>query len=581
MSTSSANYWSSSSSSSSSSSLSSSNDIYTSSDSSASDSDVEEEQEGRMRHGQEQNSFRRRRQLKTYSSSIDTNANTIKSNNSNISSNESSGGCTKSKNDGRRRNKRRRNNCFASTFCLIICAIIWLFCQMSLYFLLFPLNGSRRTNNNTRKERRKRGPPVHLDTDELRQQRKREAEKALGTAANSWNENEPRSKILIYKDTKNSRKGKVQNNKDQEQVDGCIPLPWQKFNFPTCNVLHEIDLQKDFLMSKGMDKLPTMGFVDTFSDSTALLKEEQEYREKIFSQEDTFQGYLGSGLWRNVWKIQYSDVFAVVKMMKMEHDFDERNMDRHRRDALVMEQLTSNPNVVNIYGHCANTVLAEYIGRELHEVIYNTEFQKKATQVDRVHIALQAIKGLEAIHTLGVAHADVQPKQFLISRNSNGICIVKLNDFNRCRFVLVRNDTSTAVNNATSCPFTIPSSPGLSRSPEEYSMTTKNLTVAIDMYSFGHVLYGILTGKDIDVFDTTHPQYEKLISSLTPSTYRERVAAGKHPTIDRDTFVSQGVGDDTLLQLLDQVYALHPEERATSQQVRDQLEHVYEQLHTQ
>ena len=62
-------------------------------------------------------------------------------------------------------------------------------------------------------------------------------------------------------------------------------------------------------MSKGMDKLPTMGFVDTFSDSTALLKEEQEYREKIFSQEDTFQGYLGSGLWRNVWKIQYSDVY--------------------------------------------------------------------------------------------------------------------------------------------------------------------------------------------------------------------------------------------------------------------------------
>ena len=86
--------------------------------------------------------------------------------------------------------------------------MIWLFCQMSLYFLLFPLNGSRRTNNNTRKERKKRGPPVHLDTDELRQQRKREAEKALGTAANSWNENEPRSKILIYKDTKNSRKAK-------------------------------------------------------------------------------------------------------------------------------------------------------------------------------------------------------------------------------------------------------------------------------------------------------------------------------------------------------------------------------------
>jgi serine/threonine protein kinase len=181
-----------------------------------------------------------------------------------------------------------------------------------------------------------------------------------------------------------------------------------------------------------------------------------------------------------------------------------------------------------------------------------------------------------------VAHADVQPKQFLVSRNNrsnnqHNHLNVKLNDFNRCRFVLARNDSSS-VEAETSCPFIIPSSPGASRSPEEYSKTTKNLTVAIDMYSFGHVIYGILTGKDIDIFDTTHPQYEKLISALTPSTYRERVARGEHPTINKDTFRSEGAGDDVLLQLLDQVYKLNPKERATSRQVREKLERVHEQL---
>jgi len=241
-----------------------------------------------------------------------------------------------------------------------------------------------------------------------------------------------------------------------------------------------------------------------------------------------------------------------------------------------MEQLTSHPNIVNIYAHCANTVLSEYVGRELDEIIYfgnnlTNSMTIATTQLDRVHLALQAVKGLEALHQLGVAHADIQPKQFLVGADNNSNVLVKLNDFNRCRFVLVHNTSEEEP-----CPFAIPSSPGASRSPEEYKTTSPNktLTVAIDMYSFGHVLYGILTGKDIDVYE--NPQ--KTFALLTPAMYREQVSKGIHPKVSKDIFQSEGFGDDALLNVLGRVYELEPKKRATSQQIRIELENVYKKL---
>ena len=241
-----------------------------------------------------------------------------------------------------------------------------------------------------------------------------------------------------------------------------------------------------------------------------------------------------------------------------------------------MEQLTSHPHIVNIYAHCANTVLSEYAGQELDEIIYfgNNLANNRTiatTQLDRVNLTLQAVKGLEALHQLGVAHADIQPKQFLVGADNNSNVLVKLNDFNRCRFVLVHNASQ-----GEPCPFAIPSSPEASRSPEEYKITSPNktLTVAIDMYSFGHVLYGILTGKDIDVYE--NPQ--KTFALLTPAMYREQVSKGMHPKVSKDIFQSEGFGDDVLLNILDQVYTHDPQKRATSKQIRMELENVYEKL---
>jgi len=147
-------------------------------------------------------------------------------------------------------------------------------------------------------------------------------------------------------------------------------------------------------------------------------------------------GFLGSGLWRQSWRVNpRMDVdSSVLKMMKNEHPIDQRNFDRHRRDALVMERLTTSPNVVSIYGFCGNTVLTEYGGMTLDEYLYDdveivTKYDRN-TAMGKLQLVLEVMKGIEALHEIDdgpILHADIQAKQFLF----DPVTGIKVNDFNR------------------------------------------------------------------------------------------------------------------------------------------------------
>jgi hypothetical protein len=213
----------------------------------------------------------------------------------------------------------------------------------------------------------------------------------------------------------NSKPRKRKSRKEDALSKGCVRPEWQKLSFPNCNQIHELNLQEQLGLRRRGARAP----------------------ERTNSSESF--GYVGSGLWRTVWKIRgHDNMPLVIKMMKGEHDVDSRNFDRHRRDALSMERLTASPNIVSIYGHCGNTVLTEYLPRGLDTIVYNNGDKKQTetvatrqTPLGRLHLALHVARGVAAIHDLPggpIIHADIQAKQFLV--DSHGV--VKLNDFNRC-----------------------------------------------------------------------------------------------------------------------------------------------------
>ena len=452
-----------------------------------------------------------------------------------------------------------------STAILIVSLVIWLYVQYQLYAqyqitIRHDQNAASVTTMvplafRTREE-------LDVLRAEIKSRLQKEASAALGDAART--------------DAHNERRHFGKNQRKHAAVDkvtsGCSPTSWQMLSFPNCNNIHEIDLKNSLGMSRrGGVRIPAdLGGGDKSWKFWSV--EDKKVSNEI--------GYVGSGLWRQVWKLNpkndrggKDDRSVVLKVMKQEHQVDVRNFDRHRRDALVMERLTSSKNVVSVYSFCGNTILTEYAGITLDDIIYRSEVDDKAetakeesvstmanstqsifstnTAKGRIHMALELMRGIEAIHEIPdgpIVHADLQSKQFLFHPVEG----VKINDFNRCRFV-PRNDET-----GLQCKIKIPSAPGANRSPEEYERM--KIDEKIDIYSSANILFTILTGKK--AWDTDRRE-----------EIAKKVMKGLRPQIE-EKYRIPGTYDAGLADIIMNAYDADPKKRISAKQIVQKLENI-------
>ena len=302
---------------------------------------------------------------------------------------------------------------------------------------------------------------------------------------------------------------------DDEDDDDCTPEPWHEDHYPNCNDIHAHRLAS----------------------------------------------HLANGLWRDVFIVTHDfENAAVMKMMKKEHEVTLRNWDRHRRDAVVMEQLAGSPYVVDIYGYCGNTVVTERISPALSELVIEPEFIAPLPQ--RVLWARDMARGLAALHEKGIIHADIQAKQFLWQSEKG---ISKINDFNRCRFAEratpTKGNSTAAVVDSPFCPVRIGSAPGKQRSPEEYRNDL--LTEKLDVYSYANILMALWTGhKAWD--DYASAEAKRLIQSgfVPPSPF----SAEASPQ------------EEKLWDLTVATYARDPQNRPSAHEIATVLDHVLQEL---
>lgn len=182
----------------------------------------------------------------------------------------------------------------------------------------------------------------------------------------------------------------------ERKKERCIhTTSWQSSHHPSCNAIHELDL------------------VQT---STRLLT---------------------SGSYRHVWSFQeYNGDARVLKTLHYKRDFDSKNFDRHRRDAVIMERLSSSNHIVDIHGHCSNSVLVDYT-RNGDLTFLHRQGETRPSMHDMLQIAHDVSAAIADLHDAGIVHADIKPNQFL---NFEGR--YKLNDFNRAHFVKQSVDTN-------------------------------------------------------------------------------------------------------------------------------------------
>lgn len=181
-----------------------------------------------------------------------------------------------------------------------------------------------------------------------------------------------------------------------------------------------------------------------------------------------------------------------------------------RIDAMVMSLLSTSKRILNLYGHCGASVsVATMDGPSLPSLI---EDQSALTAEVKLYIALSMAMSLADLHGHKggpIVHADVQYLQWLFDENNNVVLV----DFNRAEPMLWDEESGTY------CEYFVGGALGIVRSPEEYLYEI--VDEKIDVYSFGIVLFTLLTGKepyqDDDNFDI-----------------REAMKAGSKPIVDTE-----------------------------------------------
>ncbi|KAL7549917.1 hypothetical protein ACHAWF_015418 [Thalassiosira exigua] len=168
-----------------------------------------------------------------------------------------------------------------------------------------------------------------------------------------------------------------------------------------------------------------------------------------------------------------------------------------------MESLTASPRIANIYSFCAMSSITEYTPGCLDQYVMPTGGEQDDEKVEdptpvndyiepveKLGIALEMAKGLATMHgyTDGViVNVDVQIGQFC--RGKDGL--IKILDFNRAEAMMWDKERGVY------CPFTNGVPPdGSLRSPEE--IVDGLLSENIDVYSFGNLMYSVLTGLPVN-----------------------------------------------------------------------------------
>ncbi|KAG7358104.1 protein kinase domain containing protein [Nitzschia inconspicua] len=364
---------------------------------------------------------------------------------------------------------------------------------------------------------------------------------------------------------------------DKLEVGDCKALAeWQKSDVPTCNLVHEASAgwqqpyvyvhQDNHQTTKSIPPFIIANVTQLSNNQDDQVSASQQDRseetdEEESNEEDPTIGsklpgsesqeqmrYINEGNFRQVWMFRDADTTKrVMKTLNADSrkDFDKRNQDRHRRDALSFSQLTYSPLIVNMYGYCSNTGLFDYAdGGDLYDIF---DTYPNITPQQLLHIAYNITMSLHHAHNFDdrgratIAHTDIKPDQFLLQDG-----YYRLSDFNRVRFLTWNYEKDAQ------CGFRVGKNGGSYRSPEEYNYELENEKV--DVYSMGNVLYFLLTHED--------PWKRYKVKHVY-----QLVKQGQRPKVPDTIYQSNGIYERYMIRAMEQAWTHDFRERPGALQI--------------
>jgi len=204
-------------------------------------------------------------------------------------------------------------------------------------------------------------------------------------------------------------------------------------------------------------------------------------------------GLLGKGGMGQVYRAYDTKLRREValKVISTEHLADPESKRRLLREARAASAL-NHPNIVMVYeigseGGMDFIAMELVEGRSLHEVIPPEGLPLAGT----LDYAVQIANGLEKAHAAGIVHRDLKPGNIMVTQDG----LVKLVDFGLARRVRVPESATAATLEGR-----IGGTPAY-MSPEQAQGEPGD--ACSDVFSFGAVLYQMLTGRQLFSGDST------------------------------------------------------------------------------
>jgi serine/threonine-protein kinase len=186
---------------------------------------------------------------------------------------------------------------------------------------------------------------------------------------------------------------------------------------------------------------------------------------------------LGTGGMGEVWKardLRLNRIVAVKRLIG-------RRSERFKQEARTIAAL-NHPHICQIYDVGADYLVLEYIeGRTLADCL-RSGARPGLPPEEALAVARQIAEGLEEAHRTGILHRDLKPANVMITTKG----VAKLLDFGLARLVSVDSDVTRTRDG------TVLGTPAY-MSPEQAE--GKPLDVRSDIFSFGAVLYEMLSGQ--------------------------------------------------------------------------------------
>lgn len=190
---------------------------------------------------------------------------------------------------------------------------------------------------------------------------------------------------------------------------------------------------------------------------------------------------IGEGSYAQVFK--YSDEFYLKKfaLKRAKNNLSSKELVRFKREYSQMSIMNS-PYILEVYGYNDknNEYIMEYMDASLNDYIISNN--TKLSFQERVKLGQQIIKAFSYIHSKGVLHRDVSPKNILLKIYDDAI-VVKIADFG---LVKVIDSDLTSANTQFKGYFNDPSL--VVEGFDKYN-------ILHETYALTRILYFVLTGR--------------------------------------------------------------------------------------